>query len=113
MLNNRRESPGTITLKPHYSLLSKIPLDFSLPGKGLGLCQQGRKKTSDWRLVVVMVRNEKYWILSRHKFLVRPSQFARSGIRRDNKVYINKTQRLKVAQTDDGGDGVFKHFKWV
>ena len=52
-----------------------------------------------------MVRNEKYWILSRHKFLVRPSQFARSGIRRDNKVYINKTQRLKVAQTDDGGDG--------
>ena len=33
MLNKRKESPGTITLKPCYSPLSKIPLDFSLPAK--------------------------------------------------------------------------------
>ena len=52
------------------------------------------------------LRNEKYWILSRHKFLVRPSQFARPGIRRDNNIYINKTESFKVAQT-----GRFKRSK--
>ena len=63
------------------------------------------------RLVVVSgggwcrnLRNEKYWILSRHKFLVRPSQFARPGIRRDNNIYINKTERSKVAQTEGSND---------
>ena len=59
-----------------------------------------------WWLESKNLRNEKYWILSRHKFLVRPSQFARPGIRRDNNIYINKTERTKVAQTDG-----FQHFE--